>query len=386
MVRLDPRLGFRRLGGWALSLHEDILTNVEAGLARLRCCVERLAGSVPVAVALPTLPIAPIEISAAAQALNVEASLWAAVWNFAEWCVSKHKVRVLSMAEIDRVSQQTERFDLRSEISFGSPYALPHASAMAELLSRLLAPPPPLKGLITDLDGTLWHGILGEAGAPGVSSSFTLDSGGVRSVACISNCSNLLRSAGCCLPLQARTTRHWSRTLSPARTCWSSKIDFFRSWQIGDRSPNPFDRSWPPGTSDRKRWLSSTTARWRSKKCGLIFLELRTVVFPSEPSKALDLLRDLREWFGKPVILDEDRLRAQSLRQATAMGTLPGEPPSRETFLSALEARISFQLSRDAQDQRAFELVNKTNQFNLNGRRITETGWRQTLENPEGFL
>jgi acyl carrier protein len=110
------------------------------------------------------------------------------------------------------------------------------------------------------------------------------------------------------------------------------------------------------------------------------------VVFSSEPGKVLDLLRDLREWFGKPVILDEDRLRAQSLRQAAAMGTLLGEPTSRETFLNALEARISFQLSRDAQDQRAFELVNKTNQFNLNGRRITETGWRQTLENPEGFL
>ena len=45
----------------------------------------------------------------------------AAVWNFAEWCVSKHRVRLLSMAEIDRVSPQTERFDLRSEISFGSP-------------------------------------------------------------------------------------------------------------------------------------------------------------------------------------------------------------------------------------------------------------------------
>jgi HAD superfamily phosphatase (TIGR01681 family) len=173
---LDPRLGFRRLGGWAPSLHEDILTNVEAGLARLRSWVERLAGSVPVAVALPTLPIAPIEISAAAQALNVETSLWAAVWNFAEWCVSKHRVRLLSMAEIDRVSPPPERFDLRSEIGFGSPYALPHASVMAELLSRLLAPAPPLKGLITDLDGTLWRGVLGEVGAPGV--SFTLDSGG----------------------------------------------------------------------------------------------------------------------------------------------------------------------------------------------------------------
>jgi len=30
------------------------------------------------------------------------------------------------MAEIDRVSPPPERFDLRSEIGFGSPYALPH--------------------------------------------------------------------------------------------------------------------------------------------------------------------------------------------------------------------------------------------------------------------
>jgi FkbH-like protein len=116
------------------------------------------------------------------------------------------------------------------------------------------------------------------------------------------------------------------------------------------------------------------------------FPQIRTVLFPSEQGKVLGLLRDLREWFGKPAILHEDRLRAQSLRQAAARGTLPAEPTGREAFLSALEARTSFQLSRDALDERAFELVNKTNQFNLNGRRIREADWRQVLANPEGFL
>ena len=41
---LDPRLGFRRLGGWVPSLQKDIFTNVEIGLTRLRASVERLAG------------------------------------------------------------------------------------------------------------------------------------------------------------------------------------------------------------------------------------------------------------------------------------------------------------------------------------------------------
>jgi FkbH-like protein len=116
------------------------------------------------------------------------------------------------------------------------------------------------------------------------------------------------------------------------------------------------------------------------------FPRMRTVVFPSEPGRILELLRELRQWFGRPAILDEDRLRSQSLRQAAAMGAAPAEATDREAFLAALEARISFQLSRDVHDERAFELVNKTNQFNLNGRRITEAGWRQMLSNPEGFL
>src|SRR5262249_48227907 len=48
------------------------------------------------------------------------------------------------------------------------PYNLDHASAVAGLLSRLIWNPPPKKGLITDLDDTLWSGIIGEVGAQGV--------------------------------------------------------------------------------------------------------------------------------------------------------------------------------------------------------------------------
>jgi hypothetical protein len=70
---------------------------------------------------------------------------------------------------VDRVSPPADRLDVKSEVSHGFPYKLPHADAVAGLLSRLIQSPAPKKGLITDLDNTLWKGILGEIGAAQIS-------------------------------------------------------------------------------------------------------------------------------------------------------------------------------------------------------------------------
>jgi FkbH-like protein len=380
---LDPRLGLRRLGGWAPSLHGDIAATVQTNLARLRRSVDRLAGAVPIALALPTLPMAPIEISAASQALHMETSLWADVWSFAKSCASLENLRLLSMAELDRLSPPSQRFDLRTEIAYGSPYALEHASALAELLSRLLAPPAPLKGLITDLDDTLWRGILGEVGSSGV--CFTLDAGaqihglyqqllqslaerGVLLGIATKNDSALVQEA---LSRPDLLVRH--DCFFPVVANWGPKSESVRrvlaAWNIGPESVVFIDDS------------PLELAEVRSH-----FPHIRSLVFPDDPGKVLDLFRNLRDWFGKPVILQEDRLRARSLQQTAAMADLPAAPVDREAFLAALESRISFQLSRDVQDQRAFELINKTNQFNLNGRRITEAAWRRMLSDSGAFL
>jgi FkbH-like protein len=380
---LDPRLGFRRLGGWAPSLHEDIAATVQTGLARLRRSVERLSGAVPVALALPTLPMAPIEISAASQALHMETSLWAAVWNFAEWCASLRHIRLLSAAELDRQSPPSQRFDLRGEIGYGSPYALGHASAIADLLSRLLAPPAPLKGLITDLDGALWRGVLGEAGPSGV--SFTLETGG-QIHGLYQQLLQSLAERGVLLGVASKNDSALvQEALSRADLLVSGDCFF------------PVVANWGPKPESVRRIL----AAWNIAPESVVFIDdsplevaevhsqfpqMRSLLFPDDPAKALDLFRDLRDWFGKPAILEEDRLRARSLQQSAAMVSAPVEPAGREAFLATLEARISFQLSRGVEDQRAFDLINKTNQFNLNGRRITEASWRGMLLNPDAFL
>jgi FkbH-like protein len=59
---------------------------------------------------------------------------------------------------------------------------------------------------------------------------------------------------------------------------------------------------------------------------------------------------------------------------------------SPEEFLAGLQAEIHASFAREPVDKRPLELINKTNQFNLNGERVTEGAWRRSLQRPKGFL
>ena len=381
---LDPRLGFRRLGGWAPSLFADIVAGVHTAFSRLQRAVEKISAVIPVAVALPTLTLPPLEICVPAQTAGFEAELWSSAWEFARWCSSRSSVRLLSPAELDRRSAPSERFDLRAELSHGSPYQLAHASVLAEMMSDLLAPASPLKGIITDLDDTLWAGILGEVGVSGV--NFTLETGtqihglyqqllqslaerGVLVAIASKNDVDLAEQALARSDLLVRRDSFF-----PVEIHWGSKSTsvgrILKTWNIGPEAVAFIDDS------------SLEAAEVQES-----FPAMRTLLFPTnDPGRLPQFLQTLRAWFGKPTIREEDRIRAQSLRRNVAIPTAPDDPISRESFLATIDARLSFALSHDPNDERALELVNKTNQFNLNGRRLSEASWREMLSDREFFL
>ncbi|HLQ47088.1 MAG TPA: hypothetical protein VK137_20260, partial [Planctomycetaceae bacterium] len=95
----------------------------------------------------------------------------------------------------------------------------------------------------------------------------------------------------------------------------------------------------------------------------------------------LRLVGELRDLFGKTTVTLEDQLRVSSLRDGGNMVLTAADP---DEFLRHADAEIT--LEWNAPDARCFELINKTNQFNLNGRRLDEAEWRQRLADPEGFL
>ncbi len=82
--------------------------------------------------------------------------------SFLEYASSANK-------KLAAISTPGARYDVKSDLGTGFPYTLSHASALGELLACLIENRMPMKGLITDLDDTLWSGIVGDDGVDAIS-------------------------------------------------------------------------------------------------------------------------------------------------------------------------------------------------------------------------
>src|SRR5262245_12685068 len=114
---------------------------------------------------------------------------------------------------------------------------------------------------------------------------------------------------------------------------------------------------------------------------------MKCLLFPkNDPQACMVLLDRLRDLLGKRFISKEDALRTHSIRVQPAFGTAFTATAEATDFLEPAEAEITFSTIKNSSDSRPFELINKTNQFNLNGRRFTESEWLHYLRDPETHL
>lgn len=382
---LDPRLGMRQSGGWGELILDDVLTEAEASLARLFDSLAEAAAKAPVVVCGPTLPLPPFGHTRNVQATLHELKLRALVDQFLLRCGALHRVRVLPSTAVDRVSAPAERYDIKTELYAGFPYRNSHASAIAALLTEALYPPAPKKGLVLDLDNTVWSGIVGEIGPENV-------------------CWDLNRKAQVHALLQQQAAAFAQNGVLVAiasKNDPSVVAEAFRRKDIllTESAVFPLEVNWGPKSESIGRILR----QWNIGADSVVFvddspMELAEVkeAYPaieclqfvaSDAEKVLALLIRLKDLFGKETVGDEDRLRAASLRSGAEFQQAAGAGKTVSVdFLAGMKAVITVDSTIDPSDTRTYELVNKTNQFNLNGRRYTESEWRAALERPGAFL
>jgi FkbH-like protein len=116
--------------------------------------------------------------------------------------------------------------------------------------------------------------------------------------------------------------------------------------------------------------------------------DMRCIAFPGDDEQAAyELLEHLRDLFGKDKLTEEDALRRESLRQSMLLqNEIATNGADADEFLQAMDARLTLRFPNGSPGPRALELINKTNQFNLNGRRLSESEWRGHLSEPDRFL
>jgi FkbH-like protein len=380
---LDPRLGLRRLGGWRADQLDDIVAKTRTALERLERAVLAAAHGRRIVCVMPTLPLPPLFPPPPGQSGPHELALRALAAGVAARLSTEPGVSIVSHQTLDNLSPPAGRRDVKAELVAGFPYSLEHASAVAALLAELLCPPAPRRGLITDLDDTLWAGLLDEAGPGAVSWSgpdhrhalyqqllASLAGAGVLIGVASRNDPGLVAEA------LARPDLLVGRdALYPVEVTWGAKSRsisrILDTWNIAADSVVFID--------DSPMELAEVKAAWPQMEC---------LQFPGkDPANTEAFLRKLRDLFGKAHVGAEDTLRLESLRRSAEFRTEAehsGGAP--EAFLAQAGATITAEFNPPASDGRVLELVNKTNQFNLNGHRYTEAEWRKQLEQPGAFV
>lgn len=378
---LDPRLGYRSAGRWAASLTPDILKTVGGILKRLTGALDRIPSGLRVAVSLPTLPLPPVFHTPACQASEAEIALRLLISDFSSSIALLRGIFIVNEAELLERSPWATRYDFKSDLLTGLPYTLGHADGLASAIATLLAPRAPKKGLITDLDDTLWRGLVGETGSQDVH----WDLAGHGQIHGLYQ--NLLASLSTQGVLIGIASKNNAEIVE----------ETFRRSDILLRPERvfPFEVHWEPKSGSITRILKA----WNIAADSVVFVDdsplelaeveaqhpgIECVLFPKDDyPAAYSMLRRLRDLFGKERITGDDAIRLDSIRQGSAFQQAAEEGSGNipDIFLREVNATVTFEPAA-IEDARALELVNKTNQFNLNGRRYTATDWTRQLSYP----
>src|SRR5262249_8373814 len=382
---IDARLGIRDLGGWSPRRLPDIVEHAAAWLDQVLRLAREVAAITPVAVCLPTLPLPPVFFTASWQMSVFEAELKATLWRFAAAAAAHPRIRVVNPQTVALASPHARRLHVAGTWTYGFPYQIAHADQLAATLVRAVENRRPMKGLITDLDDTLWAGVVGDDGVDHISWDLdhhtqehglyqqllsTLSEEGVLVAVVSKNEPAIVEAAFARDDLLIRRER-----IFPIEAGWGSKANavarVLARWNVAADDVVFVD--------DSPTELEEVRAAHSSLEC---------LQFPrGEAQTVYDLLTRLRDMFGRTALSEEDTLRLASLRAAADVpGPADQSEGHSEALLEHADGSLILDFTKDANDVRAFELVCKTNQFNLNGRRPTERGWVEYLNDPQTFL
>jgi len=238
-----------------------------------------------------------------------------------------------------------------------------------ELIGLLIDPPPEMfKVLMTDADNTLWAGIVGEDGVDGV---FAEPQGlGYRHFI-YQSFLRRLKDAGILLAVISRNDEDMVRAPF-ASGRMPLKIDDFVDIRAGYGAKSDhllsLSKSLNLGldsmifVDDNPIEIAEVTAKFPQVKC---------FEFPSNDDLLPIFLNKLASVFDRPKLTAEDASRTEMYQRRLA-SSLPVESAGLQDFLLGLNMVLVIKEWHGGDWTRAFQLINKTNQFNLNGGRFSE--------------
>lgn len=329
------------------------------------------------------LPVIPQErvlgVGDAANPLGAYATATAVREHVRALCAGSSGTVVFDAEEVARTVGMSAGRDGRMAAVAGIPYSAALLEAVGVGLSRTvgLLTVAARKAVVVDADGTLWGGAVGEAGPDG------LDFGPGQAAAHLDFQSYLLdlRRAGVLLALCSKNTE---ADVWPAfeRREMRLRREHLSAWRIGWDAKSGAIREIAGElgiATDAVVFIDDNPAEIAQVRADLP--EVGAVMMPADPTGWYEAIENASLLDRLPPTSD-DRARTERVAHDRARRDLAQSMPP-ETYLKELEVWATARTARSADLMRLGQLVLKTNQMNLNGRRFGEHELREMSSRPD---
>jgi FkbH-like protein len=282
------------------------------------------------------------------------------------------------LCELNAIILKSFTFNLDSYLANGSPFNSSSLDSVAEqIINNFLCIYKKNKVLVTDLDNTLWSGILGEDGVDGIISRpegigyihyiyqtllLFLKNSGVLLAIVSKNDMDLIEHA-----FNNGLMLKKSDFVSIVGT-YSNKADEIEALSVDLNI----------GLSD---FLFIDDNIIELKHVENKLPDVACVQFPNNTLDFPEFVNKIRSYFPIKDITSEDERRTE-LYKVRRLNNLKTNDKSNNIygFLSSLNMEIIVYDKTNSNKNRAIQLINKTNQFNLNGKRISGVEIEKILE------
>ena len=273
-----------------------------------------------------------------------------------------------------------EAFAVGSYFSSGCPVGGNWIGQVAEAAVDVAAAPPrqPKKVLVTDLDNVVWSGLLADDGLEGV--AFEPSGQGYRHFI-YQSLLRRLRHAGTLLAAVSRNDQDVAAAPFRSGRMLLREEDFVAiigSYHAKSAQIRELAQRLNLGL-DSFVFVDDNPVELA--EVSLLLPDVRCVVFPQHDDDLAAFLEDLTSLFAHRETTAEDRERTALYRRRLE-GMVPSDIEGADltAFLRDLGMTLTIHDRGCGDRTRAVQLINKTSQFNLNGRRFTDDEVRAVLD------
>ncbi len=224
------------------------------------------------------------------------------------------------------------------------------------------------KGLVLDLDNTLWGGVIGDDGAEGVALGEESPAG--RAFSAFQRYLKELSGRGVLLNVASKNEDAAARSGFARRDSVLRETDFvcfYANWDPKLRSVAAIAQK-TNLLPESLVFVDDNPAERELVRRGLLGVSAPELDAPENYARILDR----GGWFEPAAVSDDDRRRAAMYRENGQRAEAEAEFADYDDYLRSLRMRCELSPFDAPHLARVTQLINKTNQFNLTTRRCTE--------------